>query len=118
MRLSRLAICVVLSGAMLWGFETPYRGVSRPIATFKPEPEYSQAARDAGLEGEVWLSAVIDEKGIPTEIKVTRSLGLGLDEKAIEAARKWRFKPAMKSGEPVASEVTIALSFRLLQRAK
>ena len=87
--------------------------VSAPVATFKPEPEYSEEARKAKYQGEVWLSVVVDEKGVPQDIKVTRKLGLGLDEKAIEAVRKWRFKPGMKDGKPVAVQATIAVSFRL-----
>jgi periplasmic protein TonB len=89
-------------------------GVSAPVATFKPEPEYSEEARKAKYQGEVWLSVIVDEKGVPQEIKVTRKLGLGLDEKAIEAVRKWRFKPGMKDGKPVPVLATIAVSFHLL----
>ena len=89
-------------------------GVSAPIATYKPEPEYSEEARKAKYQGEVWLSVVVDEKGVPQQIKVTRKLGLGLDEKAIEAVSKWRFKPGLKDGKPVAVQATIAVSFHLL----
>ncbi len=89
-------------------------GVSAPVATFKPEPEYSEEARKAKYQGEVWLSVVVDEKGVPQDIKVTRKLGLGLDEKAIEAVRKWRFKPGMKDGKAVPVMATIAVSFHLL----
>jgi TonB family protein len=89
-------------------------GVSAPQATYKPEPEYSEEARKAKYQGEVWLSVIVDEKGVPQDIKVTRKLGLGLDEKAIEAVRKWRFKPGMKDGKPVAVQATIAVSFHLL----
>lgn len=89
-------------------------GVSAPVATYKPEPEYSEEARKAKYQGEVWLSVVVDEKGVPQNIRVTRKLGLGLDEKAIEAVSKWRFKPGMKDGKPVAVQATIAVSFHLL----
>ena len=89
-------------------------GVSAPTATYKPEPEYSEEARKAKYQGEVWLSVIVDEKGVPQDIKVTRKLGLGLDEKAIEAVRKWRFKPGMKDGKAVAVQATIAVSFHLL----
>lgn len=89
-------------------------GVSAPVATYKPEPEYSEEARKAKYQGEVWLSVVVDENGIPQNIRVTRKLGLGLDEKAIEAVQKWRFKPGMKDGKPVAVQATIAVSFHLL----
>jgi TonB family protein len=89
-------------------------GVTAPVATYKPEPEYSEEARKAKYQGEVWLSVIVDEKGIPQNIKVTRKLGLGLDEKAVEAVSKWRFKPGMKDGKPVAVQATIAVSFHLL----
>lgn len=64
-----------------------------PILLSKTDPEYSEAARLAGLEGTVLLKAVIALDGTATDIRVVRSLGLGLDEKAIEAVRKWRFTP-------------------------
>ncbi len=89
-------------------------GVSAPVPTFKPEPEYSEDARKAKYQGEVWLTVVVDEKGVPQDIKVTRKLGLGLDEKAIDAVRKWRFKPGMKDGKAVPVMATIAVSFHLL----
>jgi periplasmic protein TonB len=89
-------------------------GVSAPVPTFKPEPEYSEEARKAKYQGEVWLSVVVDEKGVPQQIKVTRKLGLGLDEKAIEAVAKWRFKPGMKDGKAVSVQATVAVSFHLL----
>lgn len=89
-------------------------GVSRPEVVYQVEPIYSQEARDAKYQGEVWLSVVIDASGVPAEIKVTRSLGLGLDEKAIEAVKQWRFKPGEKDGAPVAVTATIAISFHLL----
>lgn len=89
-------------------------GVSRPEVVSKVEPEYSEEARKAKYQGEVWLSVVVDEKGVPQDVKVTRKLGLGLDEKAIEAVMKWRFRPGMKDGKPVAVRATIAVSFHLL----
>jgi len=89
-------------------------GVSAPKAIYNPDPEYSEEARKAKYQGEVWLSVVVDEKGVPQDIKVTRKLGLGLDEKAIDAVRKWRFKPGMKDGKAVPVMATIAVSFHLL----
>lgn len=116
MRLLRAALFVALSVAPLGAFDSPAPGPSAPVAIFKAEPEYTQAARDAKLEGEVWLSVMIDEKGVPAEFVVKRSLGLGLDEKAIEAAKKWRFKPGLKFGVAVPVQATIAVSFHLLKR--
>jgi len=89
-------------------------GVSQPVPIFRPEPEYSEEARKAKWQGEVGLRVIIDANGTPVDIRVTRSLGLGLDEKAIEAVTKWRFKPAMKDGKPVAVSANIVVNFRLL----
>jgi TonB family protein len=89
-------------------------GVSAPIPIYRPEPEYSEEARKAKFQGTVVLSIVVDERGSPTQFKVIRPLGLGLDEKAIEAVQKWRFKPAVKDGKPVAVLATVEVNFRLL----
>ncbi len=89
-------------------------GVSAPSVLLKIEPEYSEEARKAKWQGTVVLSLIVDDKGQPQELKVVRALGLGLDQKAIEAVTKWRFKPGMKDGKPVAVQATIEVNFRLL----
>ncbi|MBI4876941.1 MAG: energy transducer TonB [Acidobacteria bacterium] len=89
-------------------------GVSAPQLVFKVEPEYSDEARRAKFQGTVVLYVVVDEKGMPRDMKVVRPLGLGLDEKAVEAVTKWRFKPGYKDGRPVAVAATIEVNFRLL----
>jgi len=89
-------------------------GVSPPSVLSKVEPEYSEEARKAKWQGTVILQLVVDEHGLPQQMKVTRSLGLGLDQKAIEAVGKWRFKPGMKDGKPVPVIATIEVNFRLL----
>ncbi len=89
-------------------------GVSSPQLLFKVEPEYSEEARKAKFQGTVVLYVVVDEKGMPQDLKVVRPLGLGLDEKAIEAVTKWRFKPGYKDGRPVKVAATIEVNFRLL----
>lgn len=89
-------------------------GVSAPIPLYKVEPEYSEEARKAKFQGTVVLSIVVDERGMPTQFKVVRPLGLGLDEKAIEAVQKWRFRPAQKDGRAVAVLATVEVNFRLL----
>jgi TonB family protein len=88
--------------------------VSQPVPVFKPEPEYSEEARKAKYSGTVLLSLVIDANGNTRDIHVIRPLGLGLDEKAIEAVAKWRFRPAMKGGRPVAVQAQVEVNFRLL----
>ena len=89
-------------------------GVSAPSVLSKVEPEYSEEARKAKWQGTVVLTLVVDEHGLPKDMKVTRSLGLGLDQKAIEAVGKWRFKPGMKDGKAVPVIATIEVNFRLL----
>jgi TonB family protein len=89
-------------------------GVSAPIPIFKPEPEYSEEARKAKFQGAVLLAIVILPDGTTSNIRVIRPLGLGLDEKAIEAVQKWRFRPSMKDGKPVAVTANVEVNFRLL----
>jgi TonB family protein len=88
--------------------------VSQPVPIYKPEPEYSEEARKAKYSGTVLLQLVIDEHGNTRDIHVIRPLGLGLDEKAIEAVAKWRFRPALKGGRPVAVQAQVEVNFRLL----
>jgi TonB family protein len=89
-------------------------GVSAPVAIHRVEPEYSEEARKAKFQGTVVLSIVIDEQGVPRNFRVVRPLGLGLDEKAIEAVQKWRFRPGQKEGRAVAVIATVEVNFRLL----
>jgi protein TonB len=89
-------------------------GVTAPGLLFKVEPEYSEEARKAKYQGTVLLYIEVDPSGKATNIKVARSLGLGLDEKAIEAVKKWKFKPGYKDGKPVTVAATIEVNFRLL----
>jgi periplasmic protein TonB len=89
-------------------------GVSSPSLIFKVEPEYSEEARKAKFQGTVLLYVEVDEKGLPRNIRVIRPLGLGLDQKAIEAVEKWKFSPGKKDGKPVAVQAQIEVNFRLL----
>ncbi|MCX6594824.1 MAG: energy transducer TonB [Acidobacteria bacterium] len=89
-------------------------GVSAPSLIYKVEPEYSEEARKAKHQGTVVLDVVVDDKGMPQNVRVIRAIGLGLDEKAIEAVSKWRFKPGLKDGRPVAVRASIEVNFRLL----
>ena len=81
---------------------------------WKVEPEYSEEARKARFQGSVMIAMEVDAEGRPRNIRIARSLGLGLDERAIEAVSKWKFKPGMWNGRPVAAAVHIEVSFRLL----
>jgi periplasmic protein TonB len=89
-------------------------GVSQPTLLMKVEPEYSEEARKAKYQGVVLLYVEVDASGKATNIRVSKSLGLGLDEKAIEAVKKWKFKPGYKDGKPVTVAATIEVNFRLL----
>jgi TonB family protein len=100
------------------GDQEPYRiggDVNAPLLIQKTEPQYSPAALQAKVSGSVLLSLVVDKNGIPRDIRVIRPLGSGLDEKAVEAVTKWRFKPGTKGGEPVATTARVEVSFRLLK---
>jgi len=88
-------------------------GVSGPKAIYQPDPEYSEEARKAKFQGTCVLWLVVGADGKPRDIRVSRTLGLGLDEKAIEAVKTWRFEPGMKDGKPVATQVNVEVTFRL-----
>ena len=88
--------------------------VSAPKLLFRVEPEYSEEARKAKWQGTVVLSVIVDERGRPSHVNVMRSLGLGLDQRAIDAVSQWRFKPGMKDGKAVPVIATVEVNFRLL----
>jgi TonB family protein len=88
-------------------------GVSAPKATYAPDPEYSEEARKAKYQGVVVLTLIVGADGVPRDIRVTRSLGLGLDEKAIETVKTWKFDPGTKDGKPVATYANIEVQFHL-----
>jgi TonB family protein len=87
--------------------------ISAPIPIYKPLPAYSEEARKEKYQGVVSLWIVVDAQGNVSDCRVVRPLGLGLDEKATETVRSWRFKPAMRNGVPVAVRVCVEVSFRL-----
>jgi TonB family protein len=89
-------------------------GVSPPVPIYKVEPEYSEEARKAKFQGTVLLAIVVDVEGRTRDIRVLRPLGMGLDEKAIEAVQKWRFRPGYKDGKAVPVMANVEVSFRLL----
>jgi TonB family protein len=89
-------------------------GVTAPVVLYKKEPEYSEEARKAKYQGTVVLYIEVDPSGRAVNPRVVRSLGLGLDEKAMEAVRQWKFKPGYRDGKPVTVAATIEVNFRLL----
>ena len=88
-------------------------GVTAPRLIRKVEPDFSSEARSAGVDGTVVLYVVVDEQGAPRDLKVVRSLGFGLDEKAIEAVTQWLFQPGLKDGKPVRVAAQINVNFVL-----
>jgi len=99
------------------GPDGPYRagsgGVSIPEPIYSPEPTFSEEARKAKFQGIVLLMLVVGKDGRTYHIHVRQSLGMGLDEQAIEAVKNWRFRPAILNGEPVASQLAVQVDFRL-----
>jgi len=88
--------------------------VSEPVPLFQPEAEFSDEARRQKFQGIVVVSLIVDAQGNPQNVHVVRTLGMGLDEKAVEAVRKYKFKPAMRDGKtPVAVPVQVEVNFRL-----
>ena len=89
-------------------------GISAPVPIFQPEAEFSDEARRAKYQGICLIGLIVDAQGNPINVHVVRALGMGLDEKAMQAVRQYKFKPAMKNGKTaVPVEITIEVDFRL-----
>ena len=92
---------------------TTIRDMQPPRAIYSPDPEYSRAARAARWEGTVVLGVLIGSNGTVIDVWVKKSVGFGLDQKALDAVRRWKFQPAIKDGKPVAIEAMIEVAFHL-----
>lgn len=88
-------------------------GVAAPLVIHSVEPEFTQTAREANFQGSVLIQLIVDSQGNPQNIRVTRHLGMGLDEKAVEAVGQYRFKPATYQGHPVSVQIVIEVEFHL-----
>lgn len=88
-------------------------GVRPPVAIFAPEPEFSDQARMAKYQGQCVVEVIVDAKGLPQKPRVVRPLGMGLDEKALEAVKQYRFKPATLNGRPVPVLIDIIVDFHI-----
>jgi TonB family protein len=88
-------------------------GVSAPRAIYTPEPEFSEEARKAKYQGVVVLKIIVGTDGRVHNPSVVRALGMGLDEKAIEGVKTWKFDPSKKDGRAVAVEMNIEVAFNL-----
>ncbi|HEV2687024.1 MAG TPA: energy transducer TonB [Bryobacteraceae bacterium] len=93
---------------------TPGHAVSAPELIHKVEPEFSEDARKAKYSGIVLLAIEVDANGRPRAFQILQGPGLGLEQKAIEAVRQWRFKPGYQDGRPVVTGATVEVRFQLL----
>jgi periplasmic protein TonB len=91
-----------------------YKGLTAPKVLYQIDPEFSEEARRAKHYGTVILVVDVDTTGRAVNFRVAKSLGLGLDEKAMEAVSRWKFRPAQKDGRPVVVPATIEVNFHLL----
>jgi periplasmic protein TonB len=94
-------------------FPSGTKGMTMPQVIFSPEPGFSDEARKSKTQGRVGLLLVVGKDGRTYNIRVRESLGMGLDEKAIEAVKAWRFKPATLNGAPVATQIAVEVDFHL-----
>ena len=88
-------------------------GVSAPQVLFAPEPEFSEEARKAKVAGNVLVYLQVGIDGRPINVHVIRPIGMGLDQKAVEAVRQYKFKPAMENGHPVVVEMNVEVNFQI-----
>jgi len=87
--------------------------VKAPVLVYSVEPEFSEEARKAKFSGNVQVYLWVDEQGLPSHVRVIRGVGMGLDEKAVEAVRQYKFKPAMQNGKPVKVDLYIDVNFQI-----
>jgi periplasmic protein TonB len=95
------------------GTYRPGKGVTPPRVIYQTDPEFSEEARKAKYQGTCVLGLVVDANGRPTQIHVLSALGMGLDEKAIESVKNWKFEPGKKDGHDVAVEIAVEVDFHL-----
>ena len=99
-------------GGMAQG-ATPRAGTRPPAVLSAPNPTYTEEARQNKVSGDVVIALTVDEHGLPQDVRVKRGLGSGLDEKAVEAVRQYKFKPATRDGVPVATHLFINVNFKI-----
>jgi periplasmic protein TonB len=88
-------------------------GVSAPQLVYSVEPEFSEEARKAKVAGNVLVNLWVGTDGLPSHVHVIRGVGMGLDEKAVEAVKQYKFKPAMENGKPVLVELNVEVNFQI-----
>ena len=88
-------------------------GISQPQVLYAPDPQFSEEARKAKLSGTVVVYLQVNQDGRPMHVRVVRGLGMGLDEKAVEVVRLYKFKAATKDGHPVIVEMNVEVNFQI-----
>jgi len=88
-------------------------GVTAPVLTYAPDPEYTNRARKAHYQGICVVGLIVGSDGRPKDVHVVRALGMGLDQNAVRAVKQYRFKPASFEGKPVPVELNIQVNFRV-----
>jgi protein TonB len=92
--------------------------IQKPIVVYKPAPQFSEEAREAHFSGQVLIYLLVDKNGDPKHIRVVKGVGMGLDENAVEAVRKYKFKPATLDGEPVTVDLYVNVNFQVIETPK
>lgn len=95
------------------GIYHPGGAVRAPEVLREVMPEFSEEARKAKFSGNVEVYLVVDEKGMPTHVRVVRDVGMGLGQKAVEAVEQYRFKPALLNGRPVKADMYVLVDFQI-----
>jgi periplasmic protein TonB len=113
-----MKLAILLLAALAFLHPQELLQTTDPMVIHTAEPRYTKKALDAKIEGSVILALVIEKDGTPSNIKVVRGLGMGLDEKAVECLRQWRFKAATDHSQPVSAKATVEVNFRLLSAPK
>jgi len=88
------------------------RQVTAPRVVYSPDPDYPKEARSHHIEGVSRLGTVIDATGAAGNIAILEPVGMGLDEQAVLAIKQWKFRPAMKNGQPVRVQINVEVAFR------
>ena len=117
-RIARIAVATVAVAAIAVTAAAQARdqkGTTLPVVVKSVKPEYTAAAKEAGIQGDVTLDVVVLEDGSVGDVKVTQSLDAehGLDDQAVKAAKQWQFKPGTKNGKPIAVHVDMVMTFTL-----
>jgi TonB family protein len=88
-------------------------GATAPMVIYMAQPQFTEEARKAKFMGVVLVNLTVDEKGLPQNVHVLRGVGMGLDQKAVDAVKQYRFKPAMKEGKPVEEALNVEVNFQV-----